>query len=261
MVLSTKTARGIVLGLLVLLGGGIASAQDYEKVYKGLMKFVKKGEITQQQAERMMGVLKKAPAKDKRDVKLDGAWKRLQAMVKQGKLTEEQAKARMMALKKSPEKGKQRADRVPAPLVKLRKELGAAVKAGKLSKAEAAKKFEAAKKGLERKTRAQVGQPEGKPGRITRERYARIEADLKKAVNEGRISPEAARKRLQGLRQGIAEPQRRVRGDHEHSHHKHDHKKHDREAMARRLKAAVKAGKLTEAEAKAKWKAMTKDKD
>ena len=41
--------------------------------------------------------------------------------------------------------------------------------------------------------------------RITREDYARVEADLKKAVAEGKIAEEDARARLEGMRKEMDE--------------------------------------------------------
>jgi len=80
--------------------------------------------------------------------------------------------------------------------------------------------------------------------RITREDYARVEADLKKAVAEGKISGEDVRVRLEGMRKMMAE-----QGD------------IDVVALRKRLGAASDAGRMTKEEARAKFAEMVKQAD
>ena len=64
--------------------------------------------------------------------------------------------------------------------------------------------------------------------------------DLRKAVAEGKISAEAARARLQGMRKAMADRTKRG-GD--------DDREFDMEAFVRRIKAAVERGDMTREEA------------
>ncbi|MHC4442172.1 MAG: hypothetical protein ACYTBZ_11385 [Planctomycetota bacterium] len=84
--------------------------------------------------------------------------------------------------------------------------------------------------------------------RITREDYARAEADLKKAVAEGKISEEDARTRLNGMRRAIAGQAKR--GD--------DKREVDWDAIKKKIEGAVERGDLTREEADAKYRAIKK---
>ena len=87
----------VLLGALIVLPLGLASAQDYIAVAQRLKESVRQGEITAQQADAMMAALdvKTSPAPS--DAKLDAAAKKLKAMVESGELTKEQASAKMAA--------------------------------------------------------------------------------------------------------------------------------------------------------------------
>jgi len=154
----------VLLCALVVLPLGIASAQDYEAVGRRLRAAVTAGELTGEQARTMLGALRKASAA---------------------------------------EKG-QGADRARAYLMKVRKDLAAAVEAGEISREDAAKRYEAAEKGIRERMAAGRRQRAGERERISREDYARAEAELKKAVATGRISAEDARARLNGMRREMA---------------------------------------------------------
>jgi len=190
----------VLLCAMVVLPLGIASAQDYKAVERRLGEAVSKGELTLKQASVMMDALKKQAAKSKSDANLESVWKKLQAMVKTGELTEEQAAAKMSAIKKEAAKKDQDSDRTKAYLMKVKKELGAAVEAGEISREDAARRYEATEKGIKERMAAERRQPGGERRHITREDYARAEAELRKAVAEGEISEEDARARLGAMR-------------------------------------------------------------
>lgn len=94
----------VLLGALVLVPLGIASAQDYSAVEKRLGKAISHGELTLDQASAMMAALRKYSNHKNRDevvAKEDWIGKRLRevggrlkAAVKAGEITEEQAWAR-----------------------------------------------------------------------------------------------------------------------------------------------------------------------
>ena len=127
--------------------------------------------------------------------------RRLRAAVEAGELTGEQARTMLGALRKASAEENQGSDRARAYLMKVRKELGAAVEAGRISEDAAKRRYEAAEKEVKERLAAGRG---GDSRRISREDYARAEAELKEAVAEGKVSPEDARARLNGMRREMA---------------------------------------------------------
>lgn len=128
--------------------------------------------------------------------------RRLRAAVEAGELTGEQARIMIGALREaSAAEEAPASDRAKAYLMRVRKELGAAVEAGTISEDAAKRRYEAAEKGVKERLAAGRG---GDSTRISREDYARAEAELRKAVAEGRTSPEDARARLNGMRREMA---------------------------------------------------------
>jgi beta-lactamase regulating signal transducer with metallopeptidase domain len=163
---NSRWLRGIVLVCaIVVLPLTIVSAQDYEAVGRRLRAAVEAGELTGEQARVMMGALRKASA----------------AQEDQG------------------------AERAKAYLTKVKKELAAAVEAGEISREDAARRYEDAQKAIRERMAAGRRQRGGERRRITREDYARAEAELRTAVAEGRVSEEDARARLQGMRKMMGE--------------------------------------------------------
>ena len=158
--------------------------------------------------------------------------RRLRAAVAAGELTGEQARAMLEALRETGAKKDKGADRVKAYLGKAKKDLDAAVEAGKISREDAAKKYEAAAKGVRERMAAGRRQRGDERRPITREDYARAEAQLKKAVGEGKISAEDARARLQGMRKMMAGQSERAG-------------KIDLDAIKGRIEKAVASGRMT----------------
>ncbi len=233
----------VLVCAIVVLPVGIASAQDYKAVERRLGEAVGNGELSLAQAGVMMDALrktggaKKQAAKSKNDTDLASARKKLQTMVKAGELTKEQATAKMPAIKKEGAKKNQDSDRAKAYLMKVKKELGERVEAGKISKEDAAKRYESAQKGI--KERMSAGRRQSGSKRITREDYARAEAKLKKALDEGKISKKDAIARLNGMRKMMAGP-----GEHDGDTDARDPRAM-RAAAEKRIKDAIAAGKIT----------------
>jgi beta-lactamase regulating signal transducer with metallopeptidase domain len=206
----------VLLCAVVVLPLGIASAQDYKAVERRLGEAVTNGELSLEQAGVMMDVLrtaggaKKQAAKSKSDTDLENAWKKLQAMVKASELTQEQATAKMSAIKKEAAKSKSDTD-----LESTWKKLQAMVKASELTQEQATAKMsaikkEAAKKGIKERTVA--GRDQRGSESITREDYARAEAEIRKAIAEGKITEEQGRAKLNALRQRMAMADQAVGG-------------------------------------------------
>jgi polyhydroxyalkanoate synthesis regulator phasin len=176
--------------------------------------------------------------------------RRLRAAVEAGELTGEQARAMLGALRNAGSAEKdQGSDRVKAYLMKVKKDLGVALEAGEISREDAAKRYEAAEKGI--KERMAAGRSQGDSTRITREDYARAEAELRTAVAEGRTSPEDARSRLQGMRNMIVDQGERQRGE-----ERTRITREDWEGIGKRIKGAVESGRMTHAEADAKYREL-----
>jgi polyhydroxyalkanoate synthesis regulator phasin len=168
--------------------------------------------------------------------------KRLSEAVEAGELTAPQARTMLQALKKT--EGAENAtapERARAHLMKLKKELGAAVEAGKISKDDAAKKFEAAEKAIRQRLAAGRGEDGAK--RLTAEDLERVGQEIRKAVNEGRISGEEGRKKMQAIRK-MADQQSGRRSD----------TRPDWDSIKRRIEGAVERGDITREEADAKYR-------
>jgi len=276
-----------LLCAIVVLPLGIASAHDYEAVGKRLKKSVKKGEITQQQADAMMATLKKKATKSKSNANLESTWNKLQAMVKAGKLTKEEAtakmsatkkeaakkdtdyeaigkkiraavqagkitkeegRAKMAAIKKGHAKKVQGSERVKAHLANVKKELAAAVEAGRITKEDAAKRYEGAEKAVkERMAMAERGERS-----ITVEEYRRAEAKMRKMVEDGEAKPEHVERRLIEMRKMMAE--QTERGEKSTRREDGGMRDVDWEGIKNRIEAAVKSGDMTREEAEAKYK-------
>ncbi len=115
--------------------------------------------------------------------------------------------------------------------------LGEAVRNGELSREQAGVMLDALRKSA----------PPAESKRITRESYARTEAEFKKAVEAGRISGEDARKRLGEMREMMAKQGERAE------------RRVTREEYARaeaELKKAVKAGRISGEDARKRLGAM-----
>ena len=86
---------------------------------------------------------------------------------------------------------------------------------------------------------------------ISREEYERAEAEIKRAVEEGRVSREDAQRRL-------AEMKRHMEGNHENDMHHMDAAQQEEymNRVEQRLRMAVESGRMTEEEAKKKYEEM-----
>jgi len=175
--------------------------------------------------------------------------KRLRAAVEAGELTGEQARVMLGALKQAEGGDKdQAADRAKAYLMNVKKKLGAAVEAGKISKEDAVKRYEGAEKAV--KERMAAGRGERGSKRVTRADYARVEAELRKLVAEGKLTEKEARAKLVATRKMIWQKSERdtretTRGDRGGE----SDKDVDWGAIRKRIEGAVKAGKMTREQA------------
>ena len=122
--------------------------------------------------------------------------RRLRAAVAAGELTGEQARAMLGALRKVDEAK----DKKDIDYEAVGRRIRAAVAAGEMTKEQGRERLAAFRRRIEMAERGERGER-----RITREEYARAEAELDKAIAEGKMSPGDARARLNGMRRMMAE--------------------------------------------------------
>jgi len=249
---------GIMLDALKKAGGakndqGADRAEAYlMKVKKELGELVEAGSISREDAaKRYEGAKKGLKARmagrgerqrgDDKQREYEGFERRIKAAVEAGKMTREEAGEQLKGFRRRMEMAEQAE----------RSERGITVEEYKRAEAKMRKMVEEGKakpedvEGRLIEMRKMMGgqgrrQRGGERRRITREDYGRIEAELKKAVDAGRMSEEDAKARLNGMRRMIAAQGQRQRGD---------DKRGEYEGFERRIKAAVEAGKMTREEA------------
>lgn len=169
----------------------------------------------------------------------DAVARRLKAAVKAGELTGKQAEAMLQTLKKTaaatkahPKKGTVKGKKDIDPKVAALKKAAASKKA---APKKGAAKDKAGKKGVD---------------------YEAAGAKIKAAVKAGKLTEEEARARWAALKKTAAARKAPAKKGPARAKKDIDYK-----AAAAKLKAAVKAGKLTEKEARAKWAAIQKAAD
>ncbi|MBL7188128.1 MAG: hypothetical protein ISS70_17535 [Phycisphaerae bacterium] len=186
------------------------SDTDLESASKKLKAMVKAGELTQEQATAKMSAIKKAGAEKNQDsdpakVYLMKVKEELGSAVEAGRISKEDAARRYeAAVKRIGDRmaagRRQRGGDKQREYEGFERRIKAAVEAGKMTREEAREKLAGFRRRMEMIEQAERGEK-----RISREDYARAEADLKKLVAEDKISEEDAKARLNGLRKIIAE--------------------------------------------------------
>jgi bla regulator protein BlaR1 len=298
MIVSGKSHQGssrwlrmcVLVCAVVVLPLGMASAQNYDAVGKRLEKAVKRGQITQQQADAMMAVLKETGSndqdKDKATTRLMKRKKDLGAAPETGKISKEDAgkkyEAAATGLKeKTVAQSEGRTD-----LEAAWKKLQARVQMGELTKEQALSKMSALKEAAAKKDGAAKKDLQKKP---VAKGQGHIDLDaawkkLQAKVQAGELTKEQAQAQMAALQKETARkdqnadktmpPPTKGKKDlgaaveagkmGKENAPKKDLKKKpaaqpDYDAIGRDLKAAVQAGKLTKEEAKAKWEALKKE--
>jgi len=139
-------------------------------------------------------------------------------------------------------------DRAREYLMEVRRELGAAVEAGKISREDAAKKYEAAAKGI--RERMAAGRRQTRTKHITKEDLARAGIEIRKAVAAGKITAEQGRAKMEAMRRMMGQPSERgaERGATRRP------TRVDWGRIKDRIEGAVKRGDMTREEADAKYK-------
>jgi predicted RNA-binding protein associated with RNAse of E/G family len=253
-------------------------AQDLESVKQRLGESLKAGELSPDEAELMLNVLRRArQTSDKEaierrlgDIKAD-----LKAAVEAGKISAEDAEKKLNAVRQELLGSMQKPERKEADKKNLDKEaierrladikadLKAAVEAGQISAEDAEKKLNTARQEM----LSSMQKPERKEAdkkildkEAIERRLGDIKTDLKAAVEAGQISAEDAEKKLNAVRQemlgSMQKPERKEA----------DKRNLDKEAIERRLadikadlKAAVEAGQISAEDAEKKLNAVRQE--
>ncbi len=261
----TAGALALTLGLMPL---GIAYGQDYDAVGKRLREAVAAGELTAEQARTMMQSLRSSGEHEEgeRDAGLRRhyatAEKRLKAMVEAGKISAEDARKRLQGLRRSLAERDEQAERDDAVRRRLEaagEELRRAVAEGRLSEEEARAKFEAMRKKMadtaaRESDRASDRVTDRAPDRNDglRRRFEAAAKEIRIAIKEGRITEAQGRKKLEALRQRMAEHAKQAEPE---------EARLSREQYAEaeaKLKKLVEEGMLTEQAATERLAAMRK---
>ena len=257
---------GVLLCALVVLPLGVVSAQDYGAVANRLKAAVEAGELTGGQARTMLGTLTKADGAkkvedaDRARTYLAKVKKELGALVEAGEISKEVAVKKYEAAEKGikqkmaaggsgkiPTKKDHELDQAREYLAKVKKELGALVEAGEISKEVAVKKYEEAAKAIKEKMTASRSEPDSKS--ITPADLAQARIEIRKAVAEGKLSPEEGRAKMVAMRKMAGEKaegaDKKITRD-------------DWEGIEKRIEGAVERGDLTREQADAKYKELRK---
>ena len=236
----------LVLFAAVLLPLGLAHADgpDFDAVAARLVEAVKAGELTEEQAEAMMGELGRAAFAERMDRARrhrgsDAEFRlKLGKAIRAGKISEGDARRKWEAY----EKGKAARAKKPneAEMAEVKKKIWAAVKEGHVTEEQAKARWE----GYLDQYRRSKPDAKGDDARLAK--YRAFERSLHEAVAAGKISREDADKKLIEARMRIWPPSKKT---------------DPRDAkVKKRLAEAVKAGTITEEAAKARWAGYLKQK-
>jgi len=231
---------------------GVVNGQDSDAFRKRLEAAVKNGEISSEQAKVLLEVVKKTSKKDTKDTSpsretMRAIREEIGAAIKAGKITEAQGKERWEAFLKSQRHESDSDKKHAHNLDAVRKELQAAVKAGKLTEKEAHAKMEAIKKN------AAAREHQGSNDKRAQNLDA-IRREIHAALKAGKITEKQAKAKM-------SEVMKRFSGEKHGDDRKHDsdnQRTQKIDAIRRELHAALKAGKITEEQAKAKMTEVIK---
>ena len=206
----------------------------FEQVWANLQAQVEAGNLDAEDAEIMMGAVKKKYADKANRAKYEAVTAKIRAAVEAGEMTPEEGREKLAAFKKS--HGENKRKKVDWDAIKRRIE--GAVESGTMTREEADAKYVEIKKRLSHGERDK-GERGG--GENLRARYAAAVEKIKAALEAGEITEKQAKEKFAELRKRIAA----ARGQHE--------KDVDWESIKRRIEGAVERGDMTREEADAKY--------
>jgi beta-lactamase regulating signal transducer with metallopeptidase domain/polyhydroxyalkanoate synthesis regulator phasin len=222
--------------------------KQIERTWNELQRLVRKGEISEDEAEERITHIKKEAERrmnairenahrkmhgeehynihhDEIERELDEIGRRIKAAVRAGEISEEDARKRYEHAKKELYERTERHDH-DTELESVERRIKAAVREGRLNREEAEKKLD------EYKQQQHMIE--------MRKKYSRVETEIKKAVEAGKLSERDARKKLEAIRKEM------FGGD--------QGKEIDVKAIGKRIERAVKEGRLSRKEADEKYR-------
>ncbi len=251
---------GIVAIAFCVLPLGLMYAQDYEAIQKRLGEAVKAGELSRAEAGVMLEALKESGKGDKARGAMRERYmqavERAKAAVESGQMTEEQFEERLKLLRqrmfaeKQPQTHEDEDSEMEAKkrrYMAAAEEIKKAVKEGKVSKEDAEKRLIEMRKAMFRSGDRKGAKQDNDPDMAgKRRRYEEGAKQIKAAVEAGELSKEAAEKRLIKMREMIF---RGVdRKDRDNGKDMAALKRRYEEG-AKRIEAAVEAGRITKEDA------------
>jgi len=231
-----------------------ALREKYAAMEKEIIAAARAGKITREEAgkeiaalkEKMFGNHDKKDGDRKREKGIDWSSlkKEVEGAVKKGDLSREEADG-IYKIEKAVEDGELTRDQAD-----MIYRIEGAVKEGKITRKQADERYRA-KFGEKDGGQEKKSHPQEEEGK--RKRYYAAEQRIKKAVDEGKVSAENAKKRLEGLRKALWPDKR------EESRKKDDPSRDEYiERVAKRIKMAVEEGKITEEQGNQRMKEFLK---
>lgn len=233
----------VLLAALVVLPLSVSFAQDYEAVGMRLGKAVKKGEITERQADIMLHALREAGGKseqeDERVTEYRMVERRIRAAVEEGDITREDAQEKLIEIRNKMF-GDHDIDERKEKFHALESEIRQAVRKGDLSREEAEEKLIHIRKELFGDTQGREREEEAKM-----KRWREVEKRIDQSVERGDLTKSQARKKMIEMKEQIFADDQKL-SEHEEQ----------LEANRLRLRRAVEAAELTREEADEKLKGL-----
>ena len=217
--------------------------EQYKQVEADLKQAVKGGDISQAHADLRLQEMRLSVERSSQE----DVMRRIELAVKAGELTPAEAKKKIADLQDELAQRKAAGGqaRLEAMIVRIQE----AVNSGKMTPEEGHETIDGYKKRFSSQVTAErfVGKEERtsfkeRRTKITKEHYKLAEADLKKAVEEGKVTPEDAKLRLLEMKKALA----------------HKQAQEEYRDLLAQIETAVEAGQLTPEQAKKKVEAYKK---
>jgi len=210
-----------------------------------LDELVKKGEISQEDADKRMIGLREAIAKRREkgargeEIDLEGIGRRIRLAIADGKITAEQGRERMAGARARAAAGNDKVDNRRAEYGAFAKRMEEAVKAGAMTEEEAEKQLIALRERMWPKDK--IAKSTGSSA------YEIFEAGIIDAVKAGELSRAQAGKLLEGYKKRMGEKTK-----------KNAMTREEIGAAMKKIEAAVEAGEITPDEARARMQRLRK---
>ena len=193
----------------------VAYAQDFRAIERRLAAAVEAGEITEAQAEAMMGALARTAAEKSRPAEADMRAKRMRyaeyekgirARVEKGTMSPKEAEAKLRETREKMFGGEASMRDVDPRAMReryaqLEERIAAAVESGRMTREQGAERLAQAKERMMEASRAKDAGEGRADMRARRMRYAEYEKGIKAQVEKGAMSPEEAEAKLRETRE------------------------------------------------------------